>query len=219
MKQYILFDLDGTLVNSKEGIIKSVYYALDSLGIEESEPEKLSCFIGPPLDYSFRTFYQLNDTGVRKAVEKYRERYAQKGVYECKMYDGMEQVVKTLSASGAVLCLATSKPQPFAEQILEMFHLKEYFKVIVGATFDGRISEKSDVVAEVVRQLPGVSKEEMIMIGDREHDIIGAKENGIESIGVRHGFAKPGEFEAAGANYIVKDADELLALLQTLQRK
>lgn len=217
MKQYILLDLDGTLVNSREGIVKSVYYALDSLGIEESEPEKLNRFIGPPLDYSFRTFYHLNETGVRKAVEKYRERYKDKGVYECKVYPGMERTVKALYADGACLCLATSKPQPFAEQILEMFHLTPYFHVIVGATFDHTRSEKADVVAEVLRQLPTAKKEEIIMVGDREHDIIGAKQNGIESIGIRHGFAEKGEFEAAGADYIVKDADELLALLNKLR--
>ncbi|WP_099205981.1 HAD-IA family hydrolase [Scatolibacter rhodanostii] len=216
MKQYILFDLDGTLVNSSEGIFKSVYYALNSLGIEESEPEQFRRFIGPPLDYSFRTFYNLNETGVRKALEKYRERYTEKGVYECKMYEGMKELVEELVAEGKTVCLATSKPQVFAEQILEMFHIKEYFKVIVGATLDGTLSEKGDIIKEAVRQLAGVSKEEMIMIGDREHDILGAKENGVQSIGIRHGFAEKGEFEAAGADYIVENTHELKNLLKTL---
>lgn len=216
MKRYILFDLDGTLVNSKEGIFKSVYYALDSLGIEESEPEKLRRFIGPPLDYSFKTFYNLNDTGVKKAIEKYRERYTEKGVYECKLYDGMTDAVKQLYQQGKIICLATSKPQIFAEQILDMFHLKEYFTVLVGASLDNRLSEKTDIIAEVLRQIPGVDKNEMIMIGDREHDIIGARENGLQSIGIQHGFAEEGEFEAAGADYIVKDTKELLALLAAL---
>lgn len=214
MKKYLLFDLDGTLINTREGIVKSVYYALNSLDIEESEPEKLNRFIGPPLDYSFRNYYKLNDTGIRKAIEKYRERYKDKGIYECKPYDGMKELVKKCYEKNHVICLATAKPQPFAEQILEMFDLKKYFTVIVGASFDNSFVEKTAIVEKVISDLGNVPKSEMIMIGDREHDIIGAKNNGIESVGIKHGFAEKGEFEKAGANYIVEDVDELAELLQ-----
>lgn len=217
LKQYLLFDLDGTLVNSKEGIVKSVYYALDTLGIEESEPEKLIRFIGPPLDYSFRTFYNLNETGVRRAMEKYRERYSAKGLFECEIYGGMKELLEKLRAEGKFLCVATSKPQIFTEQILDMFQIRPYFQVVVGASLDDSLQEKADIIAEVLKQLPETAeKSEMLMIGDREHDVIGARQNGIECAGIRHGFAQPGEFEAAGADYIVAGTDELAQLLERL---
>lgn len=214
MKKYLLFDLDGTLINTYEGIVKCVYYALNSLEIEESEPEKLKRFIGPPLEYSFKNYYNLNDTGVRKAIEKYRERYSEKGIYECKPYDGMKELLSKCYEDKRIICLATAKPQPFAEKILEMFDLKKYFSVIVGASLDNSFVEKSDIVAKVLSDLGDVPKSEMIMIGDREHDIIGAKNNGIESIGIKYGFAEIGEFEEAGANYIVENVEELVKLLK-----
>lgn len=210
----LLFDLDGTLVNSKEGIVKSVYYALHALDIEESEPEKLERFIGPPLEESFREFYQLNDTGVRKAVELYRERYKKKGVYECSLYPGIDAALQALHEQGKRICLATSKPQVFAEQILDMHHVRQYFQCIVGATLDSSMIHKADIIREVMRQLPVATPDQLVMIGDRRYDIEGAKACGIKSIGVEYGFAEQNELQDAGADYIVPDVPALLSLLQ-----
>lgn len=213
MKKYILFDLDGTLVNTGEGIVKSVYYALERLGICEEETEKLERFIGPPLSDSFRDFYQLNETGVKKAIEKYRERYNKKGMQESKVYDGIPELLQTLKETGHVLCVATSKPGVFAEKIIDLHQIKQYFDFLSCATLDGTLSAKKDIIQIVLDRYPDASKEEFIMVGDREHDIFGAKACGIESIGVRYGFAVPGEFEAAGADYIFNTVKDLQGFL------
>lgn len=211
--QYLLFDLDGTLMNTKEGIVKSVYYALDFLGVTEDEPEKLERFIGPPLDASFRDFYQLNETGVRRAVEKYRERYAKKGQYECEPYPGIPEMLRELKEKGKVLFVATSKPAVFAEEILWYHGLSGYFDGISAATLDGAVSEKPDIIRAVLKELPEVDKREIAMIGDRRFDILGAKECGIYSIGVRYGFPEPGELEEVKADYIADTVEQLWEVL------
>lgn len=216
MKEYILFDLDGTLVNTKEGIIKSVYYALDGLHITEDEPEKLECFIGPPLIDSFREFYQLNDRAAAEAVKLFRQRYDRKGVFECKPYDGIIEMTAKLREAGKHLGVATSKIQYSAEQILEMYKLKDAFKVIVGATLDSSLVIKADVIRTVLAEMGAFEADKVIMVGDRKHDVIGAKECGLECIGVRYGFADPGELESAGADYIVEDVEALGKLLMSL---
>lgn len=213
MKDIILFDLDGTLVDNSEGIVKSVYYALDCLGVTEDEPEKLKRFIGPPLESAFREFYQLNDTGVRRAVEKYRERYSKKGVWECRLYEGISPLLNRLHEAGKILCVATSKPQVFMEEILASLGVKKYFTVQVGATLDGTFCEKSDIIQTVIAQLPGRKVSEMLMVGDRKFDVFGAKRCGMESVGVYYGFAEQGELETAGAEYIAQDVKELENLL------
>lgn len=213
MKDVLLFDLDGTLVDNSEGIIKSVYYALDCLGVTEDEPEKLKRFIGPPLQSSFRDFYQLNETGVKRAVEKYRERYKSRGVHECHLYEGIDSMLQKLYMAGKTLCVATSKPQIFMEKILENLGVKKYFKVLVGATLDGTLGEKEDVIREVMRKLPERSVSDMLMIGDRKYDILGAKACAMESVGVYYGFAQAQELEMAGAQYIIQDVTELQKLL------
>lgn len=213
MKDVLLFDLDGTLVDNSEGIIKSVYYALDCLGVTEDEPEKLKRFIGPPLQSSFRDFYQLNETGVKRAVEKYRERYKSRGVHECHLYEGIDSMLQKLYMAGKTLCVATSKPQIFMEKILENLGVKKYFKVLVGATLDGTLGEKEDVIREVMRKLPERSVSDMLMIGDRKYDILGAKACAMESVGVYYGFAQAQELEMAGAQYIIQDVTELEKLL------
>lgn len=216
MKEYILFDLDGTLVNTKEGIVKSVYYALDALHITEDEPEKLECFIGPPLIDSFREFYQLNDRAAEEAVKLFRQRYERKGVFECKPYDGILELTARLRKAGKRLCVATSKTQVYAEQILEMHKLRDVFEVFVGATPDGSLLIKSDIIRTVLTELGVHEVDKVVMVGDRKYDVIGAKEFGIECIGVRYGFAGAGELESAGADYIVEDVEALGRLLLSL---
>lgn len=211
--QYLLFDLDGTLMNTKEGIVKSVYYALDFLGVTEDEPEKLERFIGPPLDASFRDFYQMNETGVKQAVEKYRERYTKKGQYECEPYLGIPELLRELKEKGKMLYVATSKPAVFAEEILRHHNLFDYFDGISAATLDGSVSEKPDIIREVLKELPQADKKDIVMVGDRRFDILGAKECGIKSIGVRYGFPEPGELEEAGADHIADTTEQLREIL------
>lgn len=211
--QYFLFDLDGTLMNTKEGIVKSVYYALDFLGVTEDEPEKLERFIGPPLDASFRDFYQMNETGVKRAVEKYRERYTKKGQYECEPYPGIPELLRELKEKGKTLYVATSKPAVFAEEILRHHGLLDCFDGVSAATLDGSVSEKPDIIRAVLKELPQADKKDIVMIGDRRFDILGAKECGIKSVGVRYGFPEPGELEEAEADYIADTTEQLREIL------
>jgi len=145
------------------------------------------------------------------ALAKYRERFPIKGLYENKIYPGAAQMLATLKQSGRKIALATSKPQPYAEKILENFKIKDYFDVIVGATFDSKRNDKADVIAEVLKQfgITDADKKNVIMVGDRKHDVIGAAKNGIATVGIRLGYAEPGELENAGAIYIAEDIADL----------
>lgn len=208
MKRYILFDLDGTLTDPKEGITKSVQYALAKLGIEE-DSNNLTKFIGPPLKESFSVFYGFDREKAEKAVEFYRERYADIGIFENKVIEDIPQVLKILKEAGKILAVATSKPTKFAKAICDKYDLSQYFDLILGSELDGTRSNKDEVIKEVLNRL-GCSKEETIMVGDRRHDIIGAKKCDIASVGVEFGYAEEGELQKAGADYIVKKPSELL---------
>lgn len=211
MKKYFLFDLDGTITDTGEGIMKSAQYALDAFGIHEEPEEHLRRFVGPPLDDSFREFYGLSERQAWDAVEKYRERYREKGVFESPLYPGIGELLAELSQRAAV-CLATSKPLHFAGQIVEMRGIDRHFTVKIGANMDGTMTDKAQVIGEVLRQLGNPPKAEVIMIGDRRQDILGAKAQGVESIGVGYGYAEEGELEAAGATYTVSTVAELKKL-------
>lgn len=216
MYKYILFDLDGTLTDPQEGITKCFQYALEKCGISEDR-ENLLRVIGPPLIDSFKDFYNMNEEDANKGVKYYRERFETIGLFENKAYDGIHKVLKTLVANGYILAVATSKPTVFSVRILEKYDLARFFKVVVGSGMDdGTLNTKAKVIFEVLRQL-NISKDmynEVLMVGDRKHDIIGSKECGIDSLGVYYGFAEAGELEEAGANYIVKDMDELLKFFE-----
>ncbi len=212
MKKVILFDLDGTIMNTKEGITKCVAYALDYYGIHVDNPDSLDFFIGPPLHRSFQDFYGFDSEKAAQAAAKYRERYKEIGVYECEPYPGMIDCIRQLSERGYVLGVATSKPEVFAIKIMEKYNLMQYFTTVTGSLLDNTRSDKKEVIEEAFKRLKigeKYSKEEVLMVGDRKHDIIGAKEMGIESMGVRFGFAKGNELEDTGANYIVNSADEI----------
>lgn len=211
--QYFLFDLDGTLTDPKEGITKCVQYALRSFGIERSLDELL-CFIGPPLKEQFIAYAGFDREQAEKAVEVYRERFAPIGVFENRAYDGAAELLSCLKKSGKTVALATSKPQVFADMIVKKYGLAPYFDFVLGSELDGTRTDKAQVIAEVMERL-GAKPHETIMIGDRKHDIVGAKANGIRSVGVRFGYAAEGELEAAGADYIVDDMDGLRSLLTT----
>ena len=206
----ILFDLDGTLTDPKEGITRSVAYALEAFGIKE-EPDHLTCFIGPPLKESFIEYYHLTESEADKAIEKYRERYSQIGLFENKVYEGIPEILRALKEQGKKLAVATSKPYIFAKQILEKYAIANYFDWIVGSELDGTRVKKAEVIEEVLKQAKIAEEERKgcLMVGDRKHDIQGAKACQMASMGVKFGYAEDGELEKAGAIYIVNNVAEL----------
>ena len=213
MYQYVFFDLDGTLTNSELGITKSVQHALKKFGIEVEDRTVLRPFIGPPLGESFRVYYGLSKEESEKAIEYYRERFSVKGLYENEVYTGVEKMLQTLKESGKKLIIATSKPEKFTIMILEHFDLLKYFDYVAGATMDGSRGEKADVIRYAL-EISGVEdKSEAIMVGDRKFDVLGAKENGLRSIGVLYGFGDREELTEAGADYIVECAEDIVRLL------
>ena len=215
MKKYLLFDLDGTLTDPKIGICTCVQYALAAFGIQEPDLDKLEPFIGPPLKESFMEFYHMSKEQAEGAVEKYRERFQEKGIFENKIYKGVPGMLRALRSKGMVLAVASSKPTVFVRRILEHFHIARYFDVVVGSELDGTRAEKEEVVEEALKQLGiltvPVEKRHSLcaMAGDRKFDIQGAKAYGLTGIGVRFGFAKDGELEEAGAEFIAETVEEL----------
>lgn len=212
----ILFDLDGTISDPKQGICGCVQYALRSFGIEEPELDRLEPFIGPPLAESFMKYYNFTAEQAQEAVEKYRERFSVTGKYENVLYPGMGALLHDLKASGATLAIASSKPTVYVEDILVHFGIREYFDIVVGSELDGRRVHKEEVVAEVLSQLAARGEsdpDKMVMIGDRSFDVEGAKAIGAHCIAVSYGYAQPGELENAGAEIIVRDVEGLRSVL------
>lgn len=214
MYTHIFFDLDGTLTDPKEGITNSVAYALASFGIHE-DPDRLTPFIGPPLIDSFMEFYHFDGPTAQKAVEKYREYFSQKGIFENRAFPGALPLLSQLKAAGKTVCLATSKPEVFARQILEHFHMDGYFDQIVGSCLDGTRTKKGEVIEEVFARLGDAcpDKAMCVMVGDRLHDIHGAQENGLDSIGVTFGYGSQEELTQAGATHIAHSFEELAQIL------
>ena len=209
MITYLLFDLDGTLTNPQEGITKCVQHALRAFGIEEPDLEKLIPFIGPPLIQSFMEFYTMSEKDARKAVAVYRERFSTVGLFENFPYPGIADMLAELKAQGKILAVASSKPTIYVRRILEKFELAPYFDVIEGSNLDGTRVDKKEVIAEVLSQLDNPSADDLLMIGDRKFDVIGAREMGFGCVGVRFGFAAPDELEQSGAVYIADTVRDL----------
>ncbi|EOH71490.1 HAD family hydrolase [Enterococcus malodoratus] len=207
MKKIILFDLDGTLTDSSEGILNSVRYMLEKKALEVPDLATLHTFIGPPLDETLNHLYGLNKDESQKAVEIYREYYAEKGIKQLAVYPGIEEILEALSAD-YVLAIATSKPEFYAKKILADVNLSSYFTGIFGADLAGERSKKTDVIAYALEQLEGDSA---VMIGDRKFDIIGAKENHLKSIGVLYGFGDLQEMTDAEADKIAATVEEIPA--------
>ncbi len=219
MYHTILFDLDGTLTDSGPGITNSVAYALKKWNIEEKDINVLRKFVGPPLDASFAKYYGFSKEKCVQAIQYYREYYLTKGIYENQVYDGMEELLKWLRDTGRRAIVATSKPEPSAIHVLEYFHMDSYFDIIAGATMDGSRVEKSDVIRYAldragIRDLSGV-----VMVGDRENDIQGAKANGLDSIGVLYGYGSREELEEAGAMQIAETVEDLRGCIGQPARK
>lgn len=208
---YILIDLDGTITDSSPGITSCVRYALETAALPVPEKEVLLRFIGPPLIDGFQENIGVDEETAAWLTQKYRERYNVSGLFESALYPGIDEVLALLHGRGLKVALATSKPEQIAIRIIEHFGLQPYFSEMVGAVPEGNRHTKRDVIIEALRRL-GVAEEEkkqVLMIGDRHHDVEGAKACGICSLGVYYGFAEPGELEAAGADYVVADMEGL----------
>lgn len=215
MKQYnyLLLDLDGTITDSEEGITRCVEYALNHFGIQVNDLHDLSPFIGPPLLDSFKEFYHFTDEQAVIATAKYRERYVDKGILENKLYPGIKEFLADACKHNKTVILATSKPEIFAKRILDHFGLSRYFSFVAGSGLDGSLHTKTDVINYILQSNNITDLGSVIMIGDRKHDIIGAKNAGIDSAGVLYGFGDYQELSEAGADYIVEDIPALRKLL------
>ncbi|MGT2711222.1 HAD family hydrolase [Streptococcus oriscaviae] len=208
MYQTLIFDLDGTLTDSGLGIINSVAYALEKMGVEEPDLANLKRFIGPPLYESFARFYNFSPEQVQEAVGYFREYFKERGMFENQPYPGIAEVLSGLKEQGKELLIATSKPEVFAKQILNHFHLDGYFSVIAGASLDSSRISKEQVIAHALTQRPNLAKP-AVMIGDREHDIKGAQAHHLDSIGVLYGYGQLEELTAAGATHIIQSVEQL----------
>ncbi|MDT2596623.1 HAD hydrolase-like protein [Enterococcus dongliensis] len=211
MKNIVLFDLDGTLTDSSEGILNSICYMLEKKGLVIPDKKTLQSFIGPPLSESLQELYNLSETEAKEAVKLYRDHYAEHGVKQLTVYAGIEAVLAELS-SNYFLAIATSKPEYFAKQIIDNIGLARYFSGIFGADLIGERSKKTDVIAYALAELEETSG---VMVGDRKFDILGAKENQLKSIGVLYGFGERQEMIKAGADQIVATVDELPAAIKS----
>lgn len=211
----ILFDLDGTLTDPALGITNAVSHALKHYGIDE-DYQNLLRFIGPPLVDSFMEYYGFDQEKAQEAVVYYREYFSEKGLFENVVYEGMDHFLNELKNDGYILAVATSKPEEFAEKILNHFHLSHYFAKICGATMDSSRSKKGDVIAYALKQLNITDLNTAIMIGDRQHDIVGAHQNQLKAIGVLYGYGDLAEMKEYQADYIAKDLKELNEIIRAL---
>lgn len=215
MEKYkmILFDLDGTLSDPKIGITKSVQYGLENMGIFEPDLQKLECFIGPPLQDSFAEYYHMNENDILKAIDYYRERFKEKGMFENELYPGIQAMLESLKQAGHKLIIATSKPTVFSEQILKYFAIDRYFDQVVGSNLDGTRSSKTDIIDYIINLYRNYDQNDFVMIGDRKHDLIGAHNTGIDCIGVTYGYGSIDEIKGASPTYMVGSVEELKQIL------
>lgn len=208
MKQYLLFDLDGTLTDPMVGITSSVQYALEKFGIRVRYLKELIPFIGPPLAESFQKFYGFSKEDAERAIQYYREYYAPKGIFENEVYEGIPEMLAHLTEAGFTLLVATSKPTVFARKVLKHFGMEDYFSFVGGSELDGSRTKKAEVISYILKTC-GIGAKEAIMIGDRRHDIEGGKACGLESVGVLYGYGTEQELTEAGADHIIRTVAEL----------
>ena len=210
MYHTILFDLDGTLTDPAEGITNSVMYALKQYGIEENDRTKLYSFIGPPLVDSFMEKYGFSEEKAREATVYFREYFREKGIFENVPYDGMTECLAALKQRGRTLILATSKPEVFAKMILERFGFAPYFDYVFGASMDETRTRKDEVIAYALSGAGIEDPSDCVMVGDRKHDVLGAKANGMDAVGVLFGYGSREELTEAGARYIAETVEDIL---------
>lgn len=207
-----LFDLDGTITDSGPGIMNSVRYALKKFGIDHPEEAKLRRFVGPPLTDSFQRYFDLSPRASRQAVAYYREYYTAGGIYENEVYPEIPEVLSSIRELGGKIYLATSKPQVFAQQILEHFQLTPFFDGVVGSFLDGTRIDKAEVIAQALKQagVTGENRSRVWMTGDTRYDILGAHAQGIRGVGALYGYGTREELLEAGADFLIRTPKELL---------
>ena len=215
MRNYdvILFDLDGTLTDSAPGILNSVRYACRKLGLEMPSEATLRKFLGPPLIDSFRNLCGLSAADADRAVAAFREYFPTKGIFENEVYPGIPAMLADLHARGCQLVLATSKPEEYARRIMAHFDLEQYFTAICGATLDETRTDKAEVIAYALETIALTDKTGVVMVGDREHDVVGAKKNALPCIGALYGYGTREELRSAGAAAIADTVQDLHKLL------
>lgn len=215
MKHYTvaLFDLDGTIIDPKIGIINSVKFALNNMKIEYSQTDTFEKFIGPPLDQSFQNFYSLSESQAKEAVESYRIYYKKKGIEQNHLYQGIKELFEDLVKQNILLYVATSKPTPFAIAILKHYNITNFFEEIIGSNLDLTRSAKKEIIEYILTENSNIDLNNCIMIGDRNYDIIGAQENKIDSIGVLYGYGSYEEMKEVKPTYIAETIAELRKIL------
>ena len=218
MYKYVFFDLDGTITEPQEGIFGGVIYALEKFGIQVKNRTELCPYIGPPLRMSFVQYHGLSEEAAEQAVGYYREYYSTKGIYQNEIMPGMEQAFQKLVSSGCKLYVATSKPEVYAKQILEHLGLIHYFDIVAGSSFDKSRDSKEAVLAWLIEQIgkkesKQLSMSDIVMVGDRKFDVLGAQQFGIDQIGVLFGYGSKEEFDACGCMYQVEDTEKMIQII------
>lgn len=206
--KYIFFDLDGTLTDPFLGITNSVIYALEKMGFPHGDNEEYRKFIGPPLRESFRVYCGMTEEQSEQAINTYREYFSPTGIFENRVYDGIPQTLEKLKSDGYILVLATSKPTVYAKRILQKFDLEKYFSSVYGSELDGTREKKDEVIACALDGI-SASPNDVLMVGDRIHDVIGAKANGVATVGVLYGYGGYDELKEAGAAAFASDPEDL----------
>ncbi|MES1939705.1 HAD family hydrolase [Salinisphaera sp. T5B8] len=196
----LLFDLDGTLTDPREGITRCVQYALSRQGVQVDDLARLECFIGPPLKQSFIEFYGFDAVQAQAAVDDYRVRFGRSGMYENRLYQGIVELLAALKGSGRQLFVATSKPWFYARQIVQHFGLDSYFCSVYGSELDGTRTEKHALIAHILRE-EKIAAGDALMIGDRSFDLMGARHNGVANAAVGYGYGSRAELEAEAPDY------------------
>ncbi|MCI8961140.1 MAG: HAD family hydrolase [Lachnospiraceae bacterium] len=209
MKKYVLFDLDGTLTDSRVGILNSIEYMLEYYGIHVEDRAQLQPWLGPPLKDSLMKYYGFSREKALEGVEKYREYFDRQGIFENRVYPGIEDMLRTLRDMGCRLLVATSKPEVAARRVLEHFRLDSYFTFIGGATLDDSRVSKGDVIRYVLDTADIRLSQEAVMAGDREYDVKGAKAHGLEVIGVLYGYGSREELGQAGADFLAETPGDI----------
>lgn len=211
---YVIFDFDGTVTDTGEGILKSLQYSFEAHGKPVPDLSDLKKFIGPPIHYSYVTFYDIPEEEVGSYIQKYRERYREKGIYECYIYDGMKETIEKLRENKVKIGIASSKPVKLIYDVMNHLGITDLFDAVTGTLFDdSNHSGKTDLVLEAIEKLGADDKEKVLMVGDRYFDIDGAAGAGVDSCGVLFGYGNRKEFEEHNATYIVEKAEDIINIV------